>query len=120
VNRASLPDLPADGHQLKEWRLVDEISCVVLAVPDQVALNGFGINWVLAENLADVCNVGKISFAAASQAGGKFLNNNTWHSGFLHNGFVKSILPFHGGMPQPAFAQEKPAAAWPPRKCLRK
>src|SRR6185312_10555867 len=70
MNGASLPDLPADGHQLKKRCLVDEISGVMLAVPDEVPFNGLRINGMIVEDLADEGNVREIALITTSQFGG--------------------------------------------------
>src|SRR5579871_1266839 len=36
VHRTRLPNFPADRHQLKQWRALDEVSRVMLAIPAEI------------------------------------------------------------------------------------
>src|SRR5271169_24317 len=54
VDGANLPNVPADGDQLVEARLVDEVARVVLRVPEEIAVERGGIDGMLLEKPQDL------------------------------------------------------------------
>ena len=97
VNRADLADFPADGDQLVERRLIDQIARVVLAVPAQVGRQRVGRNLGAGEECDQLVYLIKSSRWKGAQLGDEVLNGDL----FLN------CLRTHTGTPQQSiFARE--------------
>ena len=76
VHRTRLADLPADGNQFVERRLVNQVAGVVLAVPGQVGRQGVGRNRSALQKTDDLVDPAEGRLGKLSQLRDKILDWN--------------------------------------------
>ena len=91
VDGADLADVPADGHQFEGLRLVDQIARVVLAVPEEIGSEAFGVDGVGAQDFADTLDVGKSGFGQCFQLLDELVDGNFARNGCLSHDLTPRI-----------------------------
>jgi hypothetical protein len=94
VDGAGLANLPADGEQLIERRLVDQIASVVLAVPKEIGLDRLGVERGILEELADLFRMVEGGFGEFAELRDEIVNWNLLY----HGGHGSSRGKYNAGL----------------------
>jgi hypothetical protein len=69
VNRTGLADFPADGEEFVERSFVDQVSRVVLAVPDEIGGERIGIHGSVVEEFFELLGMVECGLGEAAELG---------------------------------------------------
>jgi hypothetical protein len=91
VDGADLAYVPTDGHQFEGLCFVDQIARVVLAVPEEIGSEAFGIDGVGTQDFADTLDVGKSGFGQGLQLVDELVDCNFARNGCLSHDLTPRI-----------------------------